>query len=393
MRIGTRRCIMAAAAVATLAPSSSSSSSSSPPAVTLGVTDHSDGDSVPSLAALAEAVSTQNAELVRLRADLEAALVSRGSRVATVRSFGAACDGIQNDTTAFQAAVDGTEPGGLLTLPVGRCWLPAPVYIRDKAISIRGEGAGSVLTGDADVIVGINASNSELSDFSVEIWTPPWSFDLFDENNDFLPLAGVLKTLNKSTAGQFSYTVNFPSKCPGLDKALTAEQKQIGQRVRVLFSGSNHVTIRGLRGMWLSVTISDGSYCQITGCDIKGGNDVLGTIVIVSGDSGFNWGLHNRVTQNTIRNGGNSGVVLLRQKYAQLLGNSVIQVGESGLKTWQGNCCGPNSPSRRCYHVSAVGNTIISSVYDGIDFNADYGTASERVGDFVLAIYPWYCDI
>ena len=65
--------------------------------------------------------------------------------------------------------------------------------------------------------------------------------------------------------------------------------------------------------------------------------------------------------------------MLLRQKYAQLHGNTVIQPGESGLKTYQGNqqCQGNHVRSRRCYHVSAVGNTIVSAVYDGIDFNAD----------------------
>jgi hypothetical protein len=39
--------------------------------------------------------------------------------------------------------------------------------------------------------------------------------------------------------------------------------------------------------------------------------------------------------------------------------------------------------------VSAIGNTVMSSVYDGIDFNADYGAAAERVDDEPLAVYPW----
>ena len=87
----------------------------------------------------------------------------------------------------------------------------------------------------------------------------------------------------------------------------------------------------------------------------------------------------------------------------------ILHVGESGLNTYQGSVrsslephChlhgllmrkiredkqeGPQTDpvrplglgnvgarSRPCYHISAIGNTMISSVYDGIDFNADYG--------------------
>ena len=337
---------------------------------------------------LVATVSLLKDELVQLRADM-ARLSTTGSR--TVAEFGAVCDGATNDTAAFQLAVDSTPAGGLLTLPHGRCFLGAPVTILGKAISIRGDGAGSVLVGDGDIVVGVNASFSQLTDFAIELHTQPWSFDLFSDTNDFLPLPNVTRSLSRSTDGQFSYSVNFNNKVAGLDQALRPEQKQQqeGLRVGVTFSHSDHVRIHGIRGTWATVTIADGSHCSVRECDLKGGNDALGTIVFVSGDHDPSWGLHNHATNNIIRNGANSGIVLMRQKYTKIHGNTLIQVGESGLKTWQGNCCGTRGRSRRCYHVSAVGNTVISSVYDGIDFNADYGTSVERTDDEPLAVYPW----
>jgi hypothetical protein len=282
-----------------------------------------------SVSELATTVSLLSAELVQLRSDL-ARRETAGPRPVTL--FGAVCDGVTNDTAAIQLAVDSTSAGGMLLLPFGRCYLGAPVTIRDKAISIRGEGTGSVLVGDGDIIVGVNASFSQLSDFAVELRTQPWSFDLFSDTNDFLSLSDVMKTLTQSTDGQFSYSVNFNSKVPGLDQALRTEQKQQqeGLQVGLTFSRSDHVRIRGIFGTWATITIVDGSHCTVNECDIKGGNDALGTIVFIAGDNDVSFGLHNHAMHNTVRNGANSGIVLLRQKYTQLHGNTLIQVGESG---------------------------------------------------------------
>ena len=288
------------------------------------------GSHIPiSVSELATAVSLLSAELGQLRSDF-ARRATAGTRPVTL--FGAVCDGVTNDTAAFQLAVDSTSAGGMLHLPLGRCYLGAPVTIKDKAISIRGEGTGSVLVGDGDILVGVNASGSQLSDFAIELHTQPWSFDLLSDTNDFLSLFNVTKTLTRSTNGQFSYSVNFNNKVPGLDQALRTEQKeqQEGLKVGVTFSRSDHVRIRGIFGTWATITIVDGSYCTVSECDIKGGNDALGTIVFINGDNDVSYGLHNRAIHNTIRNGANSGIVLLRQKYTQLHGNTLIQVGESG---------------------------------------------------------------
>ena len=71
------------------------------------------------------------------------------------------------------------------------------------------------------------------------------------------------------------------------------------------FERSDHVSIRGLRGTWVAITVNAGSFCSVTDCDIKGGNDALGTIQFISGDADSSWGHHNRIARNTVRNGAN----------------------------------------------------------------------------------------
>lgn len=85
-------------------------------------------------------------------------LAARFGEVANVKDFGAAGNGVTDDTAAIQAAANSLTSGGTL-------WFPSGTYIASTAISIQsnthvlGEGPGSVLEAAASFTGGILLQN------------------------------------------------------------------------------------------------------------------------------------------------------------------------------------------------------------------------------------------
>lgn len=69
--------------------------------------------------------------------------VSIGLRSHTdVREFGARGDGVTDDTTSIQNAIDSTRPGGVVFLPAGNYLISAPLLV-SKRLVIEGDGIGT----------------------------------------------------------------------------------------------------------------------------------------------------------------------------------------------------------------------------------------------------------
>lgn len=74
-------------------------------------------------------------------------VLSVGSGRTNVKDYGAAGDGVADDTGAFQAAVDAVQAagGGTIFVPAGRYRIKRQVLITGNNVSIKGDGAGSVI--------------------------------------------------------------------------------------------------------------------------------------------------------------------------------------------------------------------------------------------------------
>ncbi len=104
------------------------------------------------------------------------------------------------------------------------------------------------------------------------------------------------------------------------------------------------------------------------------------------------WGTGNWVVGGEIKYGSGSAVLFIRNDGGVDHDGGVrdlisYRVGESGVKTYQNEIGGR---SARNYRLVFDNITTIQCYYDGIDVNADYGPATERVDDYSLAEYPWF---
>jgi Pectate lyase superfamily protein len=72
----------------------------------------------------------------------EATLPDRITNKRATVDFGAAADGVTDDTAALQAALDALVPGDALLLPAGTYKLESPIFLRTKNVTIRGAGIG-----------------------------------------------------------------------------------------------------------------------------------------------------------------------------------------------------------------------------------------------------------
>lgn len=68
--------------------------------------------------------------------------------VASVKDFGALCDGVHDDTAAFQAAIDSSSVGILIFIPPGTCMITANLNVNKDNTHFLGSGVGvSVVAG------------------------------------------------------------------------------------------------------------------------------------------------------------------------------------------------------------------------------------------------------
>lgn len=99
-------------------------------------------------------------------ADLVAKGKLRPLDVEDVRTYGAAGDGVHDDSKALQRAVDATEKkgGGAVYLPPGTYILHSTITLPAKSVYIYGAGLATIIKGDADPLIqsSTDAVNSNL---------------------------------------------------------------------------------------------------------------------------------------------------------------------------------------------------------------------------------------
>ena len=316
----------------------------------------------------------------------------------SVKDFGATGDGTTNDTAAIQSALDSTANGGAVYIPTGTYSLNSTLSFASKKLTIYGDGAGSILLGDNTVLDANLATGSVFRDFQIKHKSNVWTFDLMDSSGAFLSAAAAAATATFGSAdNKFTYSVNMQGQIAGLNAALTAVNSAIVSTeyiTRLQISNSDYVLVDNVTGYFGQIHLYRCNYSTVQNCNIYGGNN-WGTIYFENGGTvgvGANadWGLSNQVLNNNIRYGGYNGIILMRQKYTLVQGNTVYRCGESGVKTYQGNSAGLSGTgvnSRRCYNVKVVQNSFIETVYDGVDATADITGGPERVDDYLLSQY------
>lgn len=149
------------------------------------------------------------------------------------------------------------------------------------------------------------------------------------------------------------------------------------------------VVMKQARGRQVCYDFVDCNYC---GAELEiecGGKAVWGTVVF--GNLGSSaWGVGNWAS-GYVEYGAHSGVTFMRNKKPEAGPMRLYRCGESGVKTNQNNTHGRDGVLRstRCYDGHFHDITSVECVYDGTDFQADYGPEIERAEDFTLAQYPW----
>ncbi|MCR5675177.1 MAG: glycoside hydrolase family 28 protein [Lachnospiraceae bacterium] len=89
-----------------------------------------------------------------------------------VRAFGAAGDGVKDDTAAIQAAIMACPPGGTVWLPAGT-WSVTPLFLKSRMTLWLDEGA--VLLGNTDrtkypVLPGMTRATNEAEEYNLASW-------------------------------------------------------------------------------------------------------------------------------------------------------------------------------------------------------------------------------
>lgn len=111
--------------------------------------------------------------------------IDRGAHFYDVRSFGATCDGVADDTTAIQAAITAAGTGGIVYIPAGTCNISTTLTVGDgsvagqstvNSISLIGNGIGA-LDGQGTVAWGTRL-----------VWTGAANGTMLEING---PIAGV----------------------------------------------------------------------------------------------------------------------------------------------------------------------------------------------------------
>jgi hypothetical protein len=214
--------------------------------------------------------------------------------------------------------------------------------------------------------------------------TAPWAITRWDSSGNWLSDSSVLATLTQTNnIGYYQPTVNDTTIWGSLT---TGQQNQaISPKLRV-YSATN-MQVLNPRGRYVLYEFDMCNYTNVVQPQILcGGKGQYGTVVFKNLDT-TGYGIGNFVRGGFINYGSFSGVGFMRNKSGGVVGGfSPYRSGESGVKTYQNEVSGRSS---RNYNMFFSGIYPEQTVYDGVDFNADFGTPSERVDDYSLATYAW----
>lgn len=269
----------------------------------------------------------------------------------------------------------------------GPVYLLSPVDFDFSLTTVTIEFGGNPIYSDADNLIlrNLGAGSSLLNPNMVNI-TAPWVITRWSGENWISNGTDTLATLTQTNAlGYYQPTVNDSD----IWSSLPAYVQSQAIRSCMMVVDSSEVLIFGARGRHAVYDFRRCSYIKFMSPSISsGGRHQYGTVVF-NNTSTSAWGYGNEVKGGYIGYGSVSSVTFMRNRKGGAGGGlTVFRSGESGVKTYQNN---EGGRSARCYQMNFDGISAIQTVFDGVDFNSDYGdTGVERVDDYTIAQYAWH---
>ena len=245
--------------------------------------------------------------------------------------------------------------------------------------------AGNSLLSDTECLVLRNlGAGSEIRNPSLKNITAPWCITRWSGDDWITNSATILASIKQTNeVGYYQPSSNDNDIWSSLPSSV--QNQNISAKMRIV--GSSDIKVYSPRGRFCLYEFDMCHRCEVFNPDIEsGGKGTYGTILFKNlGDTSY--GLGNKVHGGRVAYGTFSSVGFMRNKKGGVDGGFVpYRCGESGVKTYQGEVSGR---SARCYGMSFSDIFPYQTVFDGVDFNADYGTSSERIDDYTLAQYPW----
>lgn len=110
-------------------------------------------------------------------------LADRSHDWVSVKDFGAKCDGVTNDSAAFQAAIDAYVN---IYVPPGTCIIDTPLHVTTD-LTIKGDKKKSILKKTTQTAENITRTYVDTTGTTQTLtWNLPVVFDLVSPNNDYL---------------------------------------------------------------------------------------------------------------------------------------------------------------------------------------------------------------
>lgn len=273
--------------------------------------------------------------------------------VGDLRRYGAAGDGVTDDSMAWQAAIT----NGRAFLPAGISFRIVTPAIATGQVIVQGAGKTSKLLSDVTVLTVSSGTGSVIDNFWMENITPPWIITRDPTNWG----ANILGTLQQSNALGYQPTINDQD----IWNSLTAAQQnqQIGPVI--VFNGiATDIEVSRIYGRFVQIILLDAQYSTIRDCDYRGGKGIWGALQFDNATSGIVVGKGNKAIGNTIRYGSFSGIFASNNDGVLIEGNVSQLNGESGIKAGAGV---GNLGVKFSIRSSIIGNNVSDNYYDGID--------------------------
>ncbi len=266
----------------------------------------------------------------------------------------------------------------------------SPVLAVELSIDMAGakllfDFAGYCVQSDGPVLKILNpGKRSIINQPEMNNITAPWVITRWAADDTWLAPTAIAATLTQSNADNYYQ----PGVNDGeLYAGLTAAQKAQNISAKLYVYGANGLLVLNPSGRHCLYEFDMCNRVNVVNPQITaGGKGQFGTILFTNMQT-TGYGVENFVRGGFVQGGTNSCVTFMRNKRGGVVGGFVpSRCGESGVKTYQNEV---GNRSTRCYGM--IFNDIAPdlTLYDGVDFNADFGDAAERVDDFPLADYAW----
>jgi hypothetical protein len=283
----------------------------------------------------------------------------------SVLDFGADSTGTNDCTTAIQNA---TNTGKPVYFPAGTYKMLSSVTYTGTVVWY-GEGSESIINSDVDVITVTSGPNSAIDNLYLQNITAPWIISRNPANWSAVP------SVVQSNGLGYQPTVNDVDVWSGLT---TAQQNQdVGPKI--VFQGdASRISISRIYGRFVSISLYDTQYTTVRDCNFQAGKGLFGGISFWNINS--QQGEYNQAINNTITYASFNGIVFARNFDGLAEGNVLLNVGESGIKTYQGTLVS-GTVDARCYRMQLLNNNSMYAYYDGFDFSSDFphtGTIDSR---------------